>query len=81
MWGKNYLGNDFRVFLLKYYNNLLGLGNRTAHFVQNADARCTFCLLANRPDPVPESFEHVFYSCPVRRMHGMKISVIGECME
>jgi hypothetical protein len=21
--------------------------------------------LANKPDPVPESFEHVFYSCPL----------------
>jgi hypothetical protein len=65
MWGKNFLCNDFRIFLLKYHNNILGLGNRIAHFVQNVDVRCTFCLLANRPDPVPESFEHVFYSCPV----------------
>jgi hypothetical protein len=43
---------------------MLGLGNRVAHFVQNAESRCTFCLIANRPDPVPESFEHIFYSCP-----------------
>ncbi len=42
----------------------VGLGNRIAHFVQNADARCTFCLLENRADPVPESFEHIFFSCP-----------------
>ena len=64
MWGKPYLNNDLRVFLLKYYNNILGLGNRIAHFVQNAESRCTFCLLSNRPDPVSESFEHIFYSCP-----------------
>jgi hypothetical protein len=64
MWGKSYLNNDLRVFLLKYYNNILGLGNRIAHFVQNAESRCTFCLLSNRPDPVSESFEHIFYSCP-----------------
>jgi hypothetical protein len=64
MWGKSYLNNDLRVFLLKYYNNILGLGNRIAHFVQNAESRCTFCLLSNRADPVPESFEHIFYSCP-----------------
>ncbi len=31
---------------------------------QNAESRCTFCLIANRPDPVPESFEHIFFSCP-----------------
>jgi hypothetical protein len=65
MWGKSFLCNEFRVFLLKYHNNILGLGNRIAHFVQNADGRCTFCILMNKPDPVPESFEHVFYSCPV----------------
>jgi hypothetical protein len=64
MWGKSYLNNDLRVFLLKYYNNILGLGNRIAHFVQNAESRCTFCLLSNRLDPVAESFEHIFYSCP-----------------
>ncbi len=67
MWGKSFLCNDFRVFLLKYHNNLLGLGNRIAHFVQNVDVRCTFCLLANKPDPVLESFEHVFYSCLVKQ--------------
>jgi hypothetical protein len=64
-WGKSFLCNELRVFLLKYHNNLLGLGNRLAHFVQNVDVRCTFCVLANKQDPVPESFEHVFYSCPV----------------
>ncbi len=50
--------------MFKYYNNILGLGNRIAHFVQNADARSTFCVLENRADPVPESFEHIFFSCP-----------------
>jgi hypothetical protein len=64
MWGKIYLNNDIRVFLLKYYNNILGLGNRIAHFVQNAESRCSFCLLASRPDLVPESFEHIFYASP-----------------
>jgi len=64
IWGRNYLNNDVRVFLFKYYNNILGLGNRIAHFVQNADARCTFCVMENRADPVPESFEHIFFSCP-----------------
>jgi hypothetical protein len=65
IWGRAYLNNDLRVFLLKYYNNILGLGNRIAHFVQNAENRCAFCLVANNPDPVPESFEHLFFSCPV----------------
>ncbi len=65
MWGRSYLNNDLRIFLLKYYNNILGLGNRIAHFVPNAENRCTFCILRNLPDPVLESFEHLFFSCPV----------------
>jgi hypothetical protein len=64
IWGRGYLNNEVRVFIFKYYNNILGLGNRFAYFVQNVDARCTFCVLENRTDPVPESFEHDFFSCP-----------------
>ncbi len=63
IWGRGYLNNDVRVFMFKYYNNILGLGNRIAHFVQNVVARCTYFVLENRADPVPESFEHVFFSC------------------
>jgi hypothetical protein len=65
IWGRAYLNKDLRIFLLKYYNNILGLGNRIAHFVPNVENRCTFCLITNKPDPVPESFEHLFFSCPV----------------
>jgi hypothetical protein len=65
MWGRTYLNNDLRIFLLKYYNNILGLGNRIAHFVPNAENRCTFCILRNLPDPVLESFEHLFFYSPV----------------
>ncbi len=65
IWGRTYLHYDLRIFLPKYYNNILGLGNRIAHFVPNAENRCTFCLITNRPDPVPESLEHLFFSCPV----------------
>jgi hypothetical protein len=28
IWGRTYIHNDLRIFLLKYYNNILGLGNR-----------------------------------------------------
>ena len=52
IWGRAYLNNDLRIFLLKYFNNILGLGNRIAHFVANAENRCTFCLITNKPDPV-----------------------------
>ncbi len=33
IWGRGYLNNDVRVFMFKYYNNILGLGHRIAHFV------------------------------------------------
>jgi hypothetical protein len=34
---------DFRVFLFKLYNNILGLNARVAHFNENTDPACTFC--------------------------------------
>jgi hypothetical protein len=63
-WGRHGLNNQFRVYTLKYYNNILGLNNRVAHFVPNTDTRCTFCVIENREVIGAESFEHIFYSCP-----------------
>ena len=58
------LTNRIRVFLLKYYNNLLGTGNRVLHIDPSKDPSCHFCLLEkNLPAPV-ESFAHIFYDCP-----------------
>ncbi len=47
-WGRHGLNNQLRVYALKYYNNILGLSNRVAHFVPNTDTRCIFCVLDNR---------------------------------
>jgi hypothetical protein len=63
-WGRHSLNNHFRVYALKYYNNILGLSNRVAHFVPNTDTRCIFCVMDNREIIGIESFEHIFYSCP-----------------
>ncbi len=63
-WGRYGLNNQFRVYALKYYNNILGLSNRVAHFVPNTDTRCIFCVLDNREITGTESFKHIFYSCP-----------------
>ena len=63
-WSIHCLPNRLRTFILKYYNNILGLANRIAHFVPNTDTSCTFCLLS-QVRPVPEeSFSHVFFDCP-----------------
>ncbi len=32
-----YLNKQLRVFLFKYYNNILGLNNIVAHFVPHTD--------------------------------------------
>jgi hypothetical protein len=63
-WGRHGLNNQLRVYVLKYYNNILGLSNRVAHFVPNTDTRRTFCVIENREIIGTESFEHIFYSCP-----------------
>jgi len=50
--------------LFKYYNNLLGTGSRLAHFNQNSEIQCHFCVRnKNLPAPI-ESFSHVFFDCP-----------------
>jgi hypothetical protein len=64
-WGRHGLNNQLRAYALKYYNNILGLSNRVAHFVPNTDTRCIFCVLDNREIIGTESFEHIFYSCPI----------------
>ena len=51
-----------REFIYKFYNNKLGLNQRTAHFLGNSP-NCTFCDINGFPDQI-ESFHHLFYSCP-----------------
>ena len=63
-WNFFFLSNRLRVFLFKYYNNLLGTGSRLVHFNRNAEVQCFFCVKnKNLPAPI-ESFSHIFYDCP-----------------
>jgi hypothetical protein len=56
---------EFRVFLFKLYNNILGLNARVAHFNDNTDPVCTFCK-KRKIFPAPrETFSHMFWYCPV----------------
>ena len=60
-WSIHCLPNRLRTFILKYYNNILGLANRIAHFFPNTDTSC----LLSQVRPVPEkSFSHVFFDYP-----------------
>jgi len=62
-WVKPYYSNAMRVFLFKYYNNLLGLNSRVAHFVRNHPRSCTFCDLARVRQENSETIKHLFYDC------------------
>ena len=63
-WNNFYFPNRFKVFLFKYYSNILGVGSRVAHFNNNSDPSCSFCRKANLLPPPIESFGHVFFDCP-----------------
>lgn len=67
-WNTFCYPNRLKVFLFKYYNNVLGVGSRIAHFNQDVDPSCFFCSTDTRPAPL-ESFSHIFYNCP----HVLKI--------
>ncbi len=59
-----YLNSGIRVFIFKYYNNILGINSRVAHFNREVDASCTFCTLCNNLPAPKETIAHVFYHCP-----------------
>jgi hypothetical protein len=64
-WDKYFLPSRLKTFKFKYYNNVLGLNARVAHFNITVSAECTFCNIAG-PYPAPaESLSHIFYNCPV----------------
>ena len=64
-WSIFSLPNRVRVFLYKFYNNILGTGNRVIHFNPDAVVHCNFCHREGlNPSPL-ETFTHVFYDCPV----------------
>jgi len=64
IWNTFCYPNRFKTFLFKYYSNILGTGNRVAHFNQNSDPACVFCVKThNFPAPL-ETFAHLFFDCP-----------------
>jgi hypothetical protein len=66
-WNNVFYPCHLRVFLFKYYNNILGVNSRVAHFNNTVDGGCTFCLISG-PHPVAqETVMHLFFACPVTR--------------
>jgi hypothetical protein len=64
VWSMGGFSNRARVFLFKFYNNILGLNTRISHFVPDQSRACTFCSITGNINPVPdESFIHLFFTC------------------
>jgi hypothetical protein len=55
--------NRYRMFVFKFFNNILGINTRTFHFGTNVTRRCFFCFKAGRDD-TDETFLHLFLTCP-----------------
>jgi hypothetical protein len=62
-WNKQYLDSRMRIFKFKYYNNLLGLNSRVAHFNMAVTEECTFCNLTGPRPVASETFLHLFFHC------------------
>ena len=63
-WNKLFLPSEIKVFLYKFYNNILGTNLRVSKFNRETNPECTFCSI-NGPFPVPrEDFSHIFFNCP-----------------
>jgi hypothetical protein len=63
-WNKAFLDSRLRVFKFKYYNNILGLNTRVAHFNADVNAACTFCSITGPWPAAPETMLHLFFYCP-----------------
>jgi hypothetical protein len=63
-WNVSFLNSSIREFIFKYYNNILGINSRVAHFNVDVNSGCTFCSITNNR-PVPkETIQHLFFYCP-----------------
>jgi hypothetical protein len=71
-WNTNCLLNRVRTFAFKFYNNILGLNQRTVHFAVNPVRYCIFCHLDRVVNPPDESFFHLFSRCPTVQQWHMK---------
>ena len=66
-WNYSFLPSKIGTFLLKFYNNILGLNSRVSKFNHNIDPSCTFCSLNNHRPAPKESFSHLFYYCETKQ--------------
>ncbi len=70
LWNAQGLTNRSKVFLFKFFNNILGINTRLSHFVPNHPRGCTFCVLNGTLSVPDETFMHIFFECgTVRSWH------------
>ena len=63
-WNISYLDNSLRTFIFKLHNNILTYNHVVAHFAENVEPYCTFCLITRNNDPERDTALHMFFSCP-----------------
>ncbi len=66
-WTEQGLTNRQKSFILKYFNNILGINTRTSHFAANGTRNCFFCCKKNPPVQTDKTFIHLFFDCPTVR--------------
>ncbi len=59
-WNKHFLDSRMRIFKFKYYNNIIGLNSRVAHFNPEINAGCTLCSIVG-PRPVAAETLDIYY--------------------
>ncbi len=57
--------NQLREIIFLCRNNLLKVGAHAAHFQQQVDSLCFFCRMLVNDTLVKETFNHIFFTCPV----------------
>ena len=64
-WNISYLDNSLRTFIFKLHNNALNYNHVIAHFAENIEPYCTFCILTRNVEQERDTVLHVFFSCPI----------------
>jgi hypothetical protein len=60
-WNKWFLDSRMHIFKFKYYNNIIGLNSRVAHFNPDVTAECTLCNIAG-PRPIASKPWNICFS-------------------
>jgi hypothetical protein len=67
LWDNKGLNNGLREFCFKFFNNILGINTRVAHYNNARDRLCDLCKRDNVPNPREESFIHIFADCGIAK--------------